>query len=739
MMDTELVPANFPIPAGTNPTVEIPTHLPPALVGAPTVSGLAQALRRRWPLALSLALAATILVIVGVFTLIPAKYPVQVRLHIASRGDIHVFGEGNDEPEFVLYKKNMEAMIKSQMVINSALNQKTSTGKEVKDLDLVRENGVEWLELALKTDFLLGPEILRLTLNTDRPQEGAELLNAIANAFVDENFQKDKERREKHVKAFKDNLGKLELELNNLRIQLRTREKFLEIPDDKVRLAHYTAAFQQQMKAGEAVILNRTEQIKAREELASAKNRLEKLNEIVISSEKIDEAFRKDDRTQEFFLEVKQTDKQIVDTKTNGQANFVADQLRNLETKKRNILRRLDEQKELLRPEYEKNYRTKFAEELQDRIRMQQDILTTLEKQEPVLKAEYKMAEDAAKLLTPSSQVPLEIVNLQSKIGNLESSVGDIARIIQKMVAEVVNPRVTIAQLAAEPKNKDYSRQTKLAGAGGFTMFFLVLLGVAFLEFRSRRISGVDEVSHGLGFNIVGSLPQMPLSARKAGANATSSRNLYWQNQLSEAVDGIRTMLMHASRSENLRVIMITSASGGEGKTSLATQLAASLARAWRKTLLIDGDLRKPAAHKAFDVPLGPGFSELLRNEVSLPDAIKPTPLGRLWLMPAGHFDSHAVQALAQDSMRGIFEQLKQQYDFIILDSCPVLPVADTLLLGQHADGVIFSILRDVSRIPAVHAAHQKINNLGIRTLGAVMIGGSSESGNIAYAYSGGK
>ena len=104
------------------------------------------------------------------------------------------------------------------------------------------------------------------------------------------------------------------------------------------------------------------------------------------------------------------------------------------------------------------------------------------------------------------------------------------------------------------------------------------------------------------------------------------------------------------------------------------------------------------------------------------------------------HFpETDAVQALAQDSMRSLFEQLKQQYDFIIVDSCPVLPVADALLLGQHVDGVIFSILRDVSRTPAVYAAQQKISSLAIRILGAVMIGASSDVGSAGYAYAGSK
>lgn len=711
-------------------------HLPPGLDAKPTMSGLLQALRRRWPLALALAAGAAVLAVVGVLIVMPAKYAPQVRLHIASRGDPKAFGGEKDETDFLLYKANMAALIKSPQVHFAALAQKTSTGKDVKDLSLVRDNGVEWLEFALKTDFLLGPEILKVVLNSQQPDEGAELLNAIAKAFVEENYEKDKERRDKRLKDFKDNLGKLDAELTNLRQTLRSREKSLEVPDQKLLIAQFQSALQQQGKAAEAVTMNRTEQIKAREELAGVGERLKKLDQLVITPEKIDETFRKDFRTQGMFLESDKAEKDYQETKAFGAPGFVQQQLQNIERKKKDIAKRLDEMKEQFRPEYEKMWRSKYGDEMQTRIVLLQEALSTLEKQEPFLQAELKKAEEFTRLVSPANQVPLEIIGLQGKIANLEASQSDVSRTIQKMVAEVVNPRVSILQLAAEPKSRDYSKQAKLAGAGGFGMFFLVLFGVAFLEFRSRKISGAGEVSHGLGLNIVGSLPPMPASARTP-TTAAAPQNALWQNQLNEAIDGIRTMLLHASRSESLRVIMVTSASGGEGKTTLATQLAASLARAWRKTLLIDGDLRKPSAHKAFDIPQEPGFSELLRAEVSLTDAIKPTSLGRLWLMPAGHFDSHAVQALAQDNMRTLFEQLKQQYDFIIVDSCPVLPVADALLLGQHVDGVIFTILRDVSRVPAVYAAQQKINNLAIRTLGAVMIGAKTEIGNLGYAYSG--
>ena len=172
-----------------------------------------------------------------------------------------------------------------------------------------------------------------------------------------------------------------------------------------------------------------------------------------------------------------------------------------------------------------------------------------------------------------------------------------------------------------------------------------------------------------------------------------------------------------------LRVVMVTSATSGEGKTSLATHLAASLARAGHKTLLLDGDLRKPAAHRIFDLPLGPGFSELLRGETDLPEAVRPTQAPGLWLLPAGTCDNEALQQLAQDAVRRIIERLRPEYDFIVIDSSPVLPVADALLLAQYADGVLLSLFQEVSRLPKVYAAYQRLKMIRVRMLGAVMNG----------------
>src|SRR5262249_40550158 len=156
---------------------------------------------------------------------------------------------------------------------------------------------------------------------------------------------------------------------------------------------------------------------------------------------------------------------------------------------------------------------------------------------------------------------------------------------------------ISLLQKAETPHTLDRSRQYKFAGAAGLGAFVFLLLGVTLLEFRSRKINTADEVVNGLGLDLLGALPALPARARRSSATPDKC-SLHWQSVMTESIDSIRSMLLHAARNERLQAVMITSAVGGEGKTSLASQLAASLARAWKKTLLVDGDLRNPAAHQ---------------------------------------------------------------------------------------------------------------------------------------------
>jgi capsular exopolysaccharide synthesis family protein len=187
-------------------------------------------------------------------------------------------------------------------------------------------------------------------------------------------------------------------------------------------------------------------------------------------------------------------------------------------------------------------------------------------------------------------------------------------------------------------------------------------------------------------------------------------------------MDATRTMLVHAVQNEGLRVVVVTSAVKGEGKTLLCTHLAGSMARSGFRTLLIDADFRHPTAHRLFDIPCTPGLSELLHAQVDPEAVLYPGPLPDLTVMPAGQWHTTLGEALTRkQSVATILKDLKKSFDFILIDTAPVLVTPETLMVCQHADGVLFSVLRGVSRLPAVYAAYERMAMLRLRILGAVL------------------
>lgn len=149
---------------------------------------------------------------------------------------------------------------------------------------------------------------------------------------------------------------------------------------------------------------------------------------------------------------------------------------------------------------------------------------------------------------------------------------------------------------------------------------------------------------------------------------------------------------------------------------------------------LLDGDLRRPRVHESFGIRLSPGFGDLLAGRSTFDDAVHPAAASGLDVIAAGRTDRATLNALEAATLHKMFAQLRQEYDFIIVDSCPVLPVADALWIGQQVDGVVLSLLKDVSRLPVVYAAFRRLVELRIRVIGAVVSGAKADA--YGYGYS---
>jgi capsular exopolysaccharide synthesis family protein len=223
-------------------------------------------------------------------------------------------------------------------------------------------------------------------------------------------------------------------------------------------------------------------------------------------------------------------------------------------------------------------------------------------------------------------------------------------------------------------------------------------------------------LEHGLGIRVLGELP--PLAGNVQLDEAEPNVVM-----LLESIDSLRTALVHLGGAEGQQVVMVTSAQSGEGRTTVASQLAASLARAGKRTVIVDADMRHPSLHRLFDLPIAAGLCELLRGDAELARALRPTGVRGLWAIAAGAFDGDSLEALSQDQMHPIVAWLRADFDYVIIDAAPVLSLADALIVGQYCDGAILSTMRDETQAPKLYAASERLHGVGVHVLGAVVNG----------------
>jgi capsular exopolysaccharide synthesis family protein len=227
----------------------------------------------------------------------------------------------------------------------------------------------------------------------------------------------------------------------------------------------------------------------------------------------------------------------------------------------------------------------------------------------------------------------------------------------------------------------------------------------------------------------------LPARRKKIGIATQDSATRYGEHLFVEAIDFVRTLLLHDESPERKRFLMVSSAMSREGKTMLASHLATSIARVGKRTLLIDGDLRKPSLHRLFEVQRVPGFAELLRLETTVEAAVRSTPAENLWILPAGEQSRDTTLLLAQNRVGELFDRLRNEFDVIILDSSPVLPVSDSLMLGRFVDACLLAIRPQVSQTPSVSQAHERLRALNIPVLGTVVTGVQENQKGRYYQY----
>jgi capsular exopolysaccharide synthesis family protein len=179
---------------------------------------------------------------------------------------------------------------------------------------------------------------------------------------------------------------------------------------------------------------------------------------------------------------------------------------------------------------------------------------------------------------------------------------------------------------------------------------------------------------------------------------------------------------LHRDDSDLARSYMVTSAGAGEGKSTICSLMAIASARIFqRRTLLVDGDLRRPSIHSLLGVTQAPGLFELLRHSVTIRDAVRPTGMPTLSIIPSGKPKGSIGDAYDDDEFAKLIAQLRSSYDVIFVDCPPAVPAIEPVLMAEHIDSIILVAMAGHTQTSLVRRLVQIMAPVSAKIVGVIL------------------
>jgi len=293
--------------------------------------------------------------------------------------------------------------------------------------------------------------------------------------------------------------------------------------------------------------------------------------------------------------------------------------------------------------------------------------------------------------------------------------------------AQVISPASTGEQIAP-----DLSRIVTLASILG--MFGGLALGYL-RELADKSFRSPEELMGQLGVPIVGHIPffddktnngsrQKQNGDREISKLSPTLHAFHMpMSHQSEAYRTVRTALYFGMGGQDHKVIQITSPNQSDGKSTLAANLAITIAQSGRKTLLIDADLRRPRIDKLFQLDRSVGMTSVIEGKTNLDSAIQHTEIKNLSCMTSGPIPKNPSELLTSSDFEQLLKQLKVQFDFLVLDTAPLLYVSDPSAVAPRVDGVVLAVRNAKKARHDASRAADILNSLSANMLGVVVVG----------------
>lgn len=255
---------------------------------------------------------------------------------------------------------------------------------------------------------------------------------------------------------------------------------------------------------------------------------------------------------------------------------------------------------------------------------------------------------------------------------------------------------------------------------GSFVVGSLLAIGLAFaMERLDSRIKSPQEIPSQLGLPYLGLVPEVAIPEGRTRAPLVNDGA---PPTVVNAFEDLAANVMIMSSPDEPRIVLVCSAGPGEGKTMVASNLAVSIAELGQRVVLIDVDMRRPRVHEVFEMDKEPGLTDLLAGEAKASEAVRRSKVPGLWLLTAGQTPENSAAFLGSGPY---FQQLLRdfagRFDWIVIDSPPVLAVADSTLIVQDVAGVVFVVNTKTTAREAAAVAIERLDASGAKFFGAVL------------------
>lgn len=347
--------------------------------------------------------------------------------------------------------------------------------------------------------------------------------------------------------------------------------------------------------------------------------------------------------------------------------------------------------------------------------------------------------DEQSKLLDSYQKVYTELVVLGQSSGNLVNNPTDLDRLTRTLnlyqqiyIASINNleslklskaqnsPTIMQVESAVKPEVPISPKPMQSTIMGLAIGLFIAAATIFLIEFLDDTLKTPDEIKAVLDVPVIGFIGDLKSGASKNNGplGLFVARNP--RSPVSEAFRSLRTNIEYSSVDKQIQTVLITSSGESEGKSTAAANLAVVEAQVGKKVVLVDTDMRRPKVHVQFNKPNRMGLTDLIAGKLSINEVLKPIETtDNLSIITCGTIPPNPAELLGSERMTEILKDLRERFDFIIIDTPPMI-VSDAQILSTKVDGLIFVIIPGQTKIIAAKRPLEELERIGARVLGVV-------------------